>query len=581
MQRSEWHQCHSLWTVEGEQLRVGLDAAAPPTSGGAPYVGFGLTEAGGMKGGDLWVVGDEAALQGSLPSGATAKSLGGYMVLDTHSMQFEQPIADAEQNVSLLSVDVSSVPGRWLVSLTRALQTCGSEDLAVDTRLPTAVVWSIGDWSTGHGRNRGGGYVRFDGSAAATLAEGQRTTESASEAELASAEVLELAMPNVTVPDEATTFLCQPMYANFSKVRHIIKINGIDRSSSKGLVHHMLLYYCASPPPITNATFTCWKMPQSCQEIVYAWVPGSGEWDFPPEAAVPLYPDSHYVLQIHYTNRYRLPGQFDASGVRLTTTLQLRERDVWVVMLGTTAISLPPGMEQVSMTPQVCGATCSGRMPKPLRILKVSLHMHETGTNMTLRHFRNGTELQPLTLRNSYDYAFQVFGDVALETGVWQPGDSLITSCTYNTEGRVNTTSYGPETSDEMCFAFLVVHEMDADELIAPPPGAKWTRESTGYTVFESSGRADRLAYCTSQPVEETQMPLAIGLQVASRADPTVVFCASVKEFGGLKSLVRGGAADMEAVVKLYMSGVMPKQETAPNGFAETWWQAPQCRGGE
>jgi hypothetical protein len=143
-----------------------------------------------------------------------------------------------------------------------------------------------------------------------------------------------MAMPNVTVPEDYTTFLCQPMYSNFSEVRHIIKIGtctqgnvnteasaccglthaydvrtpsaripnrcipllpagavvagGFGASSSKGLVHHMLLYGCASPPPITNATFECDTMPASCQEITYAWVPGGGEWNFPPEAAVPV-----------------------------------------------------------------------------------------------------------------------------------------------------------------------------------------------------------------------------------------------------------------------------------------------------
>jgi hypothetical protein len=166
------------------------------------------------------------------------------------------------------------------------------------------------------------------------------------------------------------------------------------------------------------------------------------------------------VLQIHYTNKRGLEGQFDASGVRLTTTLALRPRDVWVVMLGTMVIINKPGLAAVSTIPSECGAACSGRMRKPLRILKASLHMHgvrraaragaagrglaaglflpartpthahprshahtlnaratvllpllQTGTSMSLRHFRNGTELQPLAIRSSYDYGFQIFVD--------------------------------------------------------------------------------------------------------------------------------------------------------------------------
>lgn len=36
-----------------------------------------------------------------------------------------------------------------------------------------------------------------------------------------------------------------------------------------------------------------------------------------------------------------------------------------------------------------------------------------------------------------------------------EPGDTLITTCTYDNRARDNATSFGPSSFDEMCFNFL------------------------------------------------------------------------------------------------------------------------------
>jgi hypothetical protein len=40
---------------------------------------------------------------------------------------------------------------------------------------------------------------------------------------------------------------------------------------------------------------------------------------------------------------------------------------------------------------------------------------------------------------------------------VMEPGDTLITTCTYDSSGRTNTTRFGYASSDEMCFNFMIV----------------------------------------------------------------------------------------------------------------------------
>eukprot|EP00955_Chlamydomonas_euryale_P116188 366402-Chlamydomonas_euryale.AAC.1 len=50
----------------------------------------------------------------------------------------------------------------------------------------------------------------------------------------------------------------------------------------------------------------------------------------------------------------------------------------------------------------------------------------------------------------------QAFGMNPPEAVV-MPGDTLVTSCSYDTTTREQVTTYGDRTQDEMCFAFVMV----------------------------------------------------------------------------------------------------------------------------
>ena len=44
------------------------------------------------------------------------------------------------------------------------------------------------------------------------------------------------------------------------------------------------------------------------------------------------------------------------------------------------------------------------------------------------------------------------------ETSTLLPGDSLVTTCTYNSTNRTSSTSYGLSSTDEMCYHYLLYY---------------------------------------------------------------------------------------------------------------------------
>jgi hypothetical protein len=78
--------------------------------------------------------------------------------------------------------------------------------------------------------------------------------------------------------------------------------------------------------------------------------------------------------------------------------------------------------------------------------------------SMVTRHFRGAQELRPISQRQHYDFNFQAFEPVPPDTAMVAPGDLLSTRCTYDSSPRTNTTRYGEDSQDEMCYNFLMYY---------------------------------------------------------------------------------------------------------------------------
>ncbi|KXZ46094.1 hypothetical protein GPECTOR_47g371 [Gonium pectorale] len=594
LSRSDFPHCALLsgtyalhWAVRGDNITLGLDA----DTGGHPdsWLGLALSDAGGMKGADIIVVagppspasdgegadgpdgdgdGDDDGSNG--PAKRYVAGPGGWRVIDAYSLNFVQPAADPQQDVTLLSAPLSG-PNHTVAVVTRRLRTCDPWDRNIQVGIPQTVSWAYGrGWPSKHlargdssvffvpeadrlwgaanatarapatpGRNAtsltavisgvakgavadvadgatstangvanaskgvataakgafqkvanllsdsdSSAAVGTSASAAAqprvTGASGPAESEEGTEEEgdggwasgLSDEPVQELTvvMPNITVPDNATTnYMCTHVTLPNDRKYHIVGFRAIVQSP---LIHHMILFACDRPPkPPAKAgdVYECLAVAggESCATFYVGWAPGQMRGSYPPTVGLPIgEPDSTYfALQIHYNNPELQSGVVDASGFELVYTPRLRPYDAGILTLGQQAIAIPPGQRRVTLRPNVCPSTCTSRLKTPLRLLASGLHMHTLGRSIFTQHIRNGTELPPIGSKRFYDFDFQSSDPVPLDSSILAPGDVLITTCTYDSRGRTNVTRFGESTQDEMCFNFVLYYPKNPDFL--------------------------------------------------------------------------------------------------------------------
>jgi hypothetical protein len=89
----------------------------------------------------------------------------------------------------------------------------------------------------------------------------------------------------------------------------------------------------------------------------------------------------------------------------------------------------------------------------PINIFAAWPHMHKTGTRMSTVITRaNGT--QEVLIDKPFNFASQVSYPTP---AVIAPGDSLQTTCYYDNPGT-GSISFGPSTTQEMCYDFLYAY---------------------------------------------------------------------------------------------------------------------------
>lgn len=119
---------------------------------------------------------------------------------------------------------------------------------------------------------------------------------------------------------------------------------------------------------------------------------------------------------------------------------------------------IPPG-ETHYVSPGTCRQTCLEEGFKQsnnsgVKVFAALQHAHLLGREIRTRHFRNGTELDPILDDRNYDFNFQEMRLLPTEVQL-QSGDSLMVDCIYDSTGRTSTTFGGFSTMEEMCLTFL------------------------------------------------------------------------------------------------------------------------------
>jgi hypothetical protein len=124
---------------------------------------------------------------------------------------------------------------------------------------------------------------------------------------------IEIRMPNVTVPTQATTYFCTYIDLPHDQDYHVVKTEPL---SETNLLHHIVIYGCTdqSYQNVSGQVFDCSKNMGSCLDVTFLSAPGTMPFEYPSEAGVRIGPSYHYfVIQAHYSNPDGLSNIVDNS----------------------------------------------------------------------------------------------------------------------------------------------------------------------------------------------------------------------------------------------------------------------------
>ncbi|XP_027472269.1 dopamine beta-hydroxylase [Zalophus californianus] len=279
---------------------------------------------------------------------------------------------------------------------------------------------------------------------------------------------MEIHTPDILIPGQKTTYWCHitELPDGFSR-HHIVMYEPIVTKGNEALVHHMEVFQCTAQfesfPQFSGPCDSKMKPDHLnyCRHVLAAWALGAKAFYYPEEAGLAFGGpgSSRYLrLEVHYHNPLKIQGRRDSSGIRLYYTATLRRFDAGIMELGlvyTPVMAIPP-QETAFVLTGYCTDKCTqlALPPSGIHIFASQLHTHLTGRKVVTVLARDGREREVVNRDDHYSPHFQEIRMLKKIVSV-QPGDVLITSCTYNTGDRKLATVGGFGILEEMCVNYV------------------------------------------------------------------------------------------------------------------------------
>mmetsp|Transcript_9911 Transcript_9911/g.13597 ORF Transcript_9911/g.13597 Transcript_9911/m.13597 type:complete len:638 (+) Transcript_9911:35-1948(+) len=301
-------------------------------------------------------------------------------------------------------------------------------------------------------------------------------------------------------------YICQ-LFDFKSPTRQIVAVEPLyANGQGESFQHHMLVYSCSNVVEISpSASFqhsSVCGSPQltgrskevgdsllargSCNTLVYAWALGGKHMVFPDEAGSVIGDEGtrFVVVELHLNDaenkavNYSLIG----AGVRFHTTTKLRIYNASSIAVGDVSLTLGsyfdpvdsqvhkkynssdiPGGKEAVHYQSSCVTDCTSTWGGPIRLFASFQHMHGYGRQIWLSHLRPTYDHslqqyvntpQPLiSYREFWSFAFQLTDVVDSEVF---PADQLNLHCVYDTtKADKHGVNFGVHSSTEMCMVFL------------------------------------------------------------------------------------------------------------------------------
>ncbi len=234
---------------------------------------------------------------------------------------------------------------------------------------------------------------------------------------------------------------------------------------NQAIVHHVITYAPYDAAAVTEVRrrdeaeagpgYTCFGAPGVDAFPVVLWAPGGAATNYPSGTGVRLTGGWPLIVQIHY-NVLAGSGN-DRTTIDLETAPDVA-RAARIVPVADFDLRLPARMSSTSTTDTWTLSTFTSGMALPVTIYGVFPHMHTLGRTIRVDHIANSDgDEQCMVDVPRWDFNWQREYHLASSTA-FAPGDRLSLRCEHANPGRQLKT-WGENSSDEMCIAFLYVSE--------------------------------------------------------------------------------------------------------------------------
>lgn len=243
---------------------------------------------------------------------------------------------------------------------------------------------------------------------------------------------------------------------------------------NRDAVHHVLLFLDASGASAAldgkdgKPGYDCFGGPgEGVDEVLGAWAPGFRARHLPDGIGIAVPSAGRIVMQVHYHPHHHAgahqhgAAEADQTKVGLYFTQQPPKEELFYVGIENDRFAIPAGEKSFEV---VAEETIPAFVS--LDALVIGPHMHLLGRSIKVEKFAPppSTESEVLISIKDWDFNWQNF--YTFEKRVTLGGsDRLRLTCTYdNSSGNPRNPShppklvtYGEETTDEMCLAFIGV----------------------------------------------------------------------------------------------------------------------------
>ncbi|EFO98250.1 CRE-TBH-1 protein [Caenorhabditis remanei] len=230
------------------------------------------------------------------------------------------------------------------------------------------------------------------------------------------------------VPNVETTYECIIRKMPFDTIHnmyHVVRMEPYITPGNEHLVHHMEVFICRDEVEEWSGNCNDPKKPakaKSCSHVIAAWAMGEGPIHYPREAGLPIGgkgKNEYVMVEIHYNNPELHKGVMDSSGFQFFVTGMLR------------------------LLPE-----------EGINIFASQMHAHLTGRKLWTSHYRNKVQIGDVNRDEHYSPHWQHLQQLRPMVRV-MPGDTLVTTCVYDTRRRSKVTFGGYGITDEMCVNYI------------------------------------------------------------------------------------------------------------------------------